>query len=113
VLELIKGANLALRFLLELCALGALGYWGFKTGSGLIAKIGLGIGAPLVAAVLWGTFVSPQAPVQLPGQLSLLLQVLIFGSAAAALVATGHRTLALVFVAIVVINAVLMYVWGQ
>jgi hypothetical protein len=57
-LEVIKGANLALRFLLELCALGALGYWGFKTGGGLIAKIGLGIGAPLVAAVVWGTFVS-------------------------------------------------------
>jgi hypothetical protein len=29
VLELIKGANLALRFLLELFALGALGYWGY------------------------------------------------------------------------------------
>ncbi len=42
MLELIKGANLALRFLLELCALGALGYWGFKTGGGLAAKIGLG-----------------------------------------------------------------------
>jgi hypothetical protein len=49
-LEVIKGANLALRFLLELCALGALGYWGFKTGGGLVAKIGLGIGVPLVAA---------------------------------------------------------------
>ena len=32
MLEVIKAANLALRFLLELCALGALGYWGFKTG---------------------------------------------------------------------------------
>jgi hypothetical protein len=31
----------------------------------------------------------------------------------AGLVATGHRTLALVFVVIVVINAILMYVWGQ
>jgi hypothetical protein len=45
--------------------------------------------------------------------LSLLLQALIFGLAAAALVATGHRTLAWVFVVIVIINAVLMYVWGQ
>jgi hypothetical protein len=113
MLELIKGLNLALRFLLELCALGALGYWGFKTGSGTLAKIGLGICAPLVAAVVWGTFVSPQAPVALPGPLVLVLQVLIFGLAAAALASTGHRTLAWVFVVIVVINAVLMYVWGQ
>jgi Zn-dependent protease len=99
VLELIKGINLAVRFLLELCALGALGYWGFKTGSTTIAKIALLVGA--------------QASVQLPGLVVMVLQVLVFGSAAAALVATGHRTLALVFVATVVINALLMYVWGQ
>ncbi len=111
--ELIRGANLLLRFLVELCALGALGYWGFKTGSGLVAKIGIGIGAPLVAAVVWGVFVAPRAPVQLPWSLTLVLQVLIFGSAAAGLVATGHRSLAVVFVLLVLINAVLMYVWGQ
>jgi hypothetical protein len=33
VLEVIKGANLAPRFLLELCALG---YCGFETGGGLV-----------------------------------------------------------------------------
>ncbi len=65
-MELIKGAHLALRFLLELCALSALGYWGFKTGSGAVAKISLGIGTPLMAAIVWGTFLSPQAPVRLP-----------------------------------------------
>jgi hypothetical protein len=113
MLELIKGTNLLLRFLLELCALGALGYWGFKTGSGTLSKVALGLGAPLVAALLWGTFISPQAPVALPGVVVLLLQWLVFGAAAAALAATDYRTLALVFVLVVVINAVLMYVWGQ
>ena len=113
MLEVITGANLALRFLLELCALVALGYWGFKTGNTTIAKIALGVGAPLVAAVVWAVFVSPQASVQLPGLVVLVLQVLVFGSAAAALVATGHRAMALVFVVTVVINALLMYVWGQ
>jgi hypothetical protein len=43
----------------------------------------------------------------------LLLQALVFGSAAAALLSTGHRSLAVVFVVIVVINGALMYVWGQ
>lgn len=110
---MIKGANLLLRFLLELCALGALGYWGFKTGNATITKLVLGVGAPLVAAVVWGTFLSPRAPVQLPALTVLMLQALVFGSAAAALVATGHRTLALVFVVIVVINAFLMYLLRQ
>jgi hypothetical protein len=50
-MELIKGANLLLRFLLELFALGALGYWGLKTGSATITN-----------AVVWGTFVSPRTP---------------------------------------------------
>ena len=52
----LKYANLALAFFLELCALAALGYWGFVTGEGLPARIGLGVGAPLLAAVLWGAF---------------------------------------------------------
>lgn len=113
VLESIKGANLALRFLLELCALVALAYWGFETGSGAIAKFALGIGAPLVAAVVWGAFVAPRAPVKPPGVVVLLLEVLVFGSAAAALAVTGDRTLALAFAVVVVINAILMHVWGQ
>jgi len=113
MMELIKGTNLLLRFLLELFALGALGYWGFRTGSGTITKVVLGVGAPLVAAVVWGTFLSPRAPVELPWGVVLGLQALVFASAAAGLVATGHRSLALVFVVIVVINAILMYVWGQ
>jgi hypothetical protein len=112
-MEVIKGANLLLRFLLELCALGALGYWGFKTGSGTLAKVGLGVGAPLIAAVVWAVFVSPQASVRLPGFLVLLLQVLVFGGAAAGLVATGHRTAAVAFGGLIVVNAVLMYAWGQ
>ena len=112
-MEVIKGANLLLRFLLELCALGALGYWGFKTGSGTLAKVGLGVGAPLVAAVVWAMFVAPQASVRLPVFLVLLLQVLVFGAAAACLVATGHRTVVVAFGVISLVNAVLIYAWGQ
>ena len=66
-----------------------------------------------MAAVVWGAFVSPRAPAQLPRLVVLVLQVSVFGSTAAALVATGYRTSALVFVVIVVLNAILMYVWGQ
>ena len=38
--------NLGIRFLLELCLLTVVGYWGFKTGSGWFLKILLGIGTP-------------------------------------------------------------------
>lgn len=54
-------ANLTVAFLLELCALAALGYWGLRTASGPATKAALGIGAPLLAAVLWGLFAAPRA----------------------------------------------------
>jgi Protein of unknown function (DUF2568) len=60
---MLTAANLALRFLLELAAIGTLGYWGFRTGSGPLAKAALGLGAPTVAMVVWGTFVAPKATV--------------------------------------------------
>lgn len=94
MLELLKGLNLLLRFLLELCALGALCYWGFTTGSGPVAKIGLGIGAPIIAVVVWGTFVAPGAPVAIPEALRLVLELVVFGSAVGALYSAGSPTLA-------------------
>ena len=102
-----RWTNLALAFLLELCALGALGYWGVRTGDGLPAKVALGLAAPLLAAVLWGVFAAPRAPVSSP-PLKLGTQVAVFGSAALALYATGHGRLALVFALAVVVNGVLV-----
>lgn len=67
VLTLFKNANLALAFLLELGVLAALGFWGFSTGSGTIAKVVLGIGLPLAAIVVWGLFGSPKAMWHLNG----------------------------------------------
>ena len=112
-METIKLANLALRFLLELCALAALGYWGFKTGASPVAKIGLGIGAPLLAAIVWGMLVAPRAPIPAPWLLRLIVELVVFGLAAAALYSAGHPTLAWVLILVFVINRVLMYAWGQ
>ena len=112
-MPIMKSANLALRFLLELCALGALGYWGYQAGSGPLVKIALAIGAPLLAAVVWGAFIAPKASVPVPVWLWLLLQALVFGLAAAGLVATGHPTLAAALVLAVMLNGALMYVWEQ
>jgi hypothetical protein len=99
--------NLALVFALELCALAALCYWGFSVGGGPVVKVVLGIGAPLCAAVLWGLFAAPRAPVSIP-LLKLATKLLVFGSATLALYATGHRTLAIVFAFVVVANAVMV-----
>ena len=68
--------NLALRFLLELAALAAYAYWGWVAHEGAWRYV-LGIGPPLLAAILWGTFRVPNdpgsAPVPVPGPARLLL----------------------------------------
>jgi hypothetical protein len=113
LLALAKSTNLGVRFLLELCALGALGYWGFQTQSGLLLKIVVGIGAPLVAAVVWAIFVSPNASIPVSTPVWLLLQLVIFGAAVAGLAIAGRQTLAWLFALVVLINGALMYVWQQ
>jgi quinol-cytochrome oxidoreductase complex cytochrome b subunit len=110
---MIKSANLALRFILELCTLAALGYWGFHTGNGLITKIGLGIGAPLLLAIVWAMLGSPGAPVKLSAPFHLLLELVVFGVPAIALYASGKQGLALMYGLAVVMNRILMFIWQQ
>ena len=103
---------LTARFLLELAALGALGWWGVRTGDALVAKVALGAGAPLVAAVVWGTFVAPNASIAVPGAVHLALQVLVFGSAAIALLVLRETVAAELFAAAVVVDAAALYALG-
>lgn len=110
---ILQYANLALRFFLELCALAALGYWGFQTGKGILMKIALGIGTPLFVAVIWGIFGSPNALVKLSGILHLFLELMVFGLPVAALLAASKPDLAWIYGFTVIINRLLMFVWGQ
>ena len=64
-METIKLLNEAVRFFLELCILIILGYWGFKTGNSTFTKILLGIGSPLLFAVIWGIFLAPKSATRL------------------------------------------------
>jgi Protein of unknown function (DUF2568) len=100
-------ANLTVAFLLELCALAALAYWGVQTGDGPVAKTAWGVGTPLLAAVLWGLLAAPRAPMSMP-LAKFAVELLVFGSAALALYATGHRALAAAFAVLVVVNSILV-----
>lgn len=109
---LIKGANLLVRFLLELTVLGAVGYWGFQFKS-ILAKIGGGLGLPILIAVIWGIFVAPKSGMQLKLPARLIVEFLIFGFGAFALFSSGHPVLGKLFLAVVVVNITLLLVWKQ
>ncbi|MGY1915193.1 YrdB family protein [Blastococcus sp. SYSU DS0973] len=113
VLSALQGANLAARFALELSALGALAYWGLQSSASSGIRVLAGLGAPLVAAVVWGLFASPRATVQVPAPAQLAVQLAVFGVAVAALIATGRPQLAGALGVAAAANAALMAWWEQ
>ena len=106
-----RGANLVLRFLLELSALAATAHWGFSTESGVTQWV-LGLGAPALVAVVWGLFVSPKARIELPHPAQFAIELLVWAAAALALAAAGQPVLGIVFAVVAVISGVLNYAWG-
>ncbi len=109
----LKGINLGVRFLLELCMLAAVGYWGFKTHSSWAMKILFGIGLPLLIAVIWGYFMAPRSAHRLSGIPFTIMDFILLGSGAVVLYASGQPTLAWIYAAVLVISEILRLVWRQ
>ncbi len=95
--------NLALRGLLELSSLAAMGYWGFEKGDGA-GRYALMIGVPLVSAAAWGIFAVEGDPsrsgttvVHTPSILRLALEVGFFTFSTWAIQDVGAKPLAIGF----------------
>lgn len=112
-MQVLKGINLLVRFLLELSMLAAVGYWGFKTHSGWTLKILFGIGLPILIAVIWGIFMAPRSEHRLRGVSFTIMDFILLGSGAIALYASGQATLAWIYAAMLIIQEVLRLVWKQ
>lgn len=69
-----KQANLTVCFLVELCALATLAYWGFTLDAPIAVRVVLGVATPLIAAIAWGAYVAPRA--RLSATASMRLAVL-------------------------------------
>jgi Protein of unknown function (DUF2568) len=112
-MDLVKSANLVLRFLLELCALAALAYWGATTRFHLALRILLAIAVPLTAALVWGLIVAPSAPLRVGSVARFGVELLVFAAAIVALIVRHRMVLALILALLYIINRVLMAVWDQ
>ena len=107
--------NLALRFLLELTALVAIGYWGWTQFDGVLRYL-LAIGLPLLAAFVWGTFRVPadasansKAPVRVPGIVRLLIEIIFFGFATWAFFNAGAITPAAILGGLTLFHYIISY----
>jgi hypothetical protein len=66
----------------------------------------LAVGAPAIAALLWGFFAAPRAPVRIVA-LTVAVKIVVFGAAVLALAGTGHPVLAVTLGAAALLSALL------
>lgn len=110
----LQGATLALRFLLELAMLAAMGYAGRRAGGdAVVLQTLFAVIAVLVAAVWWGAFLSPKRRIDLPFTARLAMETVLFAVAALALVLGGHIVLGTLLAVLWVVHRILMAAWDQ
>ncbi len=112
-MESLKLINIEIRFLLELCILVIFGYWGFETSNNALVKFLLGVGAPVLFAAMWGTFLAPKSSMRLNEPWLFLLELAIFAMACWALYSAGKVNLTFVFGIVYILNKILMVLWRQ
>jgi Protein of unknown function (DUF2568) len=108
----VRAANDGLRFLLELGLLTAAAYWGWHEGTGWWRWV-LVILAPLAVAAAWGRFLAPKSNARVADPWRLVIEVLLFGGAAAALVRSGQPVWAAVFGGLAALHLALTFALGQ
>jgi len=94
----LRGVVLTVRFLCEIAMLVALAYWGLTAFDGALSYV-VGVGAPLVAILIWAHYVAPKArhPVSLPVRLAI--EDGLFVATTLALNSVDRLALGLVFLA--------------
>jgi Protein of unknown function (DUF2568) len=98
---------LALRFVLELAALTALGTYGLHTARGP-ARFALAAALVLAAAAVWGRWVAPASRRRLADPSRLVVEVVFFAAAGVALAATGRLVLGAALTVVAVADAGLL-----
>ena len=106
---------LAVSFLLELAALAAFGYWGWRSTEGPLRFI-LAIGLPVLLAVVWGVFGvtgdsrgDGTAPVPVPGWVRLVIEFGILYGAGVALIVAQQPSLGAVYLVVLLAQNVIGY----
>jgi len=95
-----------LSFVCELFAFGTLAFWGFAAWP-FPWNIAVGIGAPVIAILLWALFVSPRAVLAVHPFVRAVVELLVYASATIAWWSTGATWVGLIFAVVAVTAGVL------
>jgi hypothetical protein len=108
----VRPANDGLRFFLELSALAAVAYWGWTEPDGALRWV-LVFAAPLAVAAVWGRWMAPKSSARVGDPWSLVIELLVFGAAVAALARAGEPVLAAVLATASALHLALTFALGQ
>ena len=107
--------NLAVRFLLELVALYAIGIWGWEQTESW-HRIILAFGIPIIFAAVWGIFAVPNDPsrsgktvVAVPGIIRPAIELAFFAFAVWSLYDMGYLSLYWILGLIVIVHYIISY----
>lgn len=107
--------NLALRFLLELSALAAMGVWGWRLGDGP-GRYVFAFLVPSAAMAVWGIFAVPgdrsrsgKAPIAVGGKVRLGVEIAFFAFAIFTLTKTGSALLTAILAAAIFFHYLASY----
>ena len=108
--------NLAVRFILELCALASAAYWGAHICSGVFSWLII-IFTLIVMAGVWGVFrtpnepppANPKAPVPVKGVIRLFIELVFFGFAVWCLFYLDKTNLGIIFLVSVIVHYLVSY----
>jgi Protein of unknown function (DUF2568) len=108
----LRPANDALRFFLELSALAAVAYWGWTEPHGALSWV-LVVAAPLAVAIVWGRWMAPRSSTRVGDPWRLIIELLVFGAAVAALARADQPVLAAVLAAATAVHLALTFALEQ
>ncbi len=109
---MLAGANLALRFLLELCGLAAAAWWGFHLLPDGPMRYVLALLAAAVVGVFWAIVVAPKASNPIAPLPRVLIGSGVLLLTAIGLWATDQPVLAGEFAVLILLNTIVMVVTG-
>ena len=100
------GFNDVLRFLIEIFAIISLGIWGFVAWP-FGWNIVIGIGAPVIAILLWGLFRSPKAVLHIDPFGKAIVEIIVMAAAAYAWWDLGQPVVTVIFAVIAVVSGLI------
>lgn len=93
--------------------LAALAFWGFQATESTPLNAVLGIVAPVIAATIWGLFLSPRRRYDMAVPIRVAIELAVFAVATIALLAAGQPILAIIFGVVALAQRVVLSALGD